>query len=152
LQRGGDLGRSPELQEKVCFIARGWDPVTSNPLVALIEDEPLVRVPLARMLGDAGFVVVAAATGPEGLSMLDDPRVDVAVVDIRLPGRMDGVAVAREAQRRNPGLKMILTSGAPPDEDVAAIGAFLPKPFRVEQLIDLIRSLVEPKPPGTPRG
>src|ERR1043165_7135584 len=60
--------------------------MTTKPVVALIEDEPLQRMPLARALDDAGFEVVSAAYGPEGLAMLGDPGIDAAIVDIRLPG------------------------------------------------------------------
>ena len=109
-------------------------------VVALIEDDPLVRVPLAHGLQAAGFEVVAAASGPEGLAVLDDPRVAVAVVDVKLPGRMDGLGVIREARRHNPGLKAILTSGAAPPADL--VGPFLPKPFRVPELVAAIRHLL----------
>jgi DNA-binding response OmpR family regulator len=112
-------------------------------VVALIEDDPLVRVPLAQGLQSAGFDVVAAASGPEGLSVLDDQDVAVAVVDIKLPGRIDGVGVVREARRRNPSLKAIMTSGAVPPDDLSDVGPFLAKPFRVAELIDAIRRLLD---------
>lgn len=114
----------------------------SNPIVALIEDDPLLRAPLAYALHGAGFDVVSAANGPEALSMLlEDRRVSVAVVDICLPGRMDGLTVLREARRFNPKLKALITSGAPPDEETGA--PFLSKPFRPEQLVEAIRSLLD---------
>jgi DNA-binding response OmpR family regulator len=112
-------------------------------LVALIEDDPLIRVPLAQGLQSAGFEVVAAASGAEGLTVLDDPRVAVAVVDVRLPGRLDGVGMVREARRRNPRLKAVMTSGGAVPGDVSDIGPFLPKPFRMPELVAVIRSLLE---------
>ncbi|SRR5258706_234853 len=111
-------------------------------VVALIEDDPLVRVPLAHGLQAAGFEVVSAASGPEALAVLDDPRIAVAVVDVKLPGRIDGLGVVREARRRNPGLKAILTSGAAPPGDLGDLGPFLPKPFRVPELVAAIRHLL----------
>ncbi len=117
--------------------------MTMKPVVALIEDEPLQRMPLARALDDAGFEVVSAAYGPEGLAMLGDPGIDAAIVDIRLPGPLNGVAIIREARRRNPRLKAVLTSGQAPHEDVTDIGPFLPKPFRAPELIALVRTLLE---------
>jgi CheY-like chemotaxis protein len=75
------------------------------------------------------------------------PEVSVLFTDIVLPGGMDGLALAREAQRRNPELKMLFTSGfaqtgaqgggqsggqggtaLPPDTEL------LSKPFRVAEL------------------
>lgn len=113
-------------------------------VVALIEDEPLVRVPLARGLSDAGFTVVSAANGAEALDLLADPQIRIAVIDIRLPGRLDGLGVAREIRRRHPDLKVILTSGGVPSEDVSALGAFVRKPIRVQELVDMVRRLAGP--------
>jgi CheY-like chemotaxis protein len=57
-----------------------------------------------------------------------------------MPGRMDGVALAREAKRRNPALRIIFTSGYPPpaDKDLSSLGTFLPKPSRVAKLLAVI--------------
>lgn len=117
------------------------DPATTR--IALIEDDPLVRAPLAHALHSAGYTVVSAATGPEGLDVLEDPKVALAVVDICLPGRLDGVDILREARRRNPALKAILTSGIEPDPGANDLGLFLPKPFRADQLVEAIRMLLD---------
>ena len=116
----------------------------AGPVIALIEDDPLVRVPIAESLQRAGFEVIAAASGPEALTLLlDESRVAVAVVDVRLPGRIDGVGVVRAARRSNPGLKAVMVSGATPPGDLSDIGPFLHKPFRAAELIDVVRSLLE---------
>ncbi len=110
-----------------------------RPTIALIEDEPLLRMALAAAVGDAGYNVTAAASGVEGLALLQEEGVDLAIVDIELPGRIDGVAMIREAQRDNPGLRVILTSGLPPrDPHLPPIGAFLQKPYRVDELLAVI--------------
>src|SRR5258708_37361087 len=76
-----------------------------RPVIALIEDEPLLRVPVAHGLDQASYNVISAASAAEGLSVLDNPDVELAVVDLKLPGRLDGVAVVREAKARNSRLK-----------------------------------------------
>jgi DNA-binding response OmpR family regulator len=111
---------------------------SGRPTIALVEDEPLVRTALAAAMDQASFNVISAASGVEGLTLLDDPRIDVAVIDIRLPGRLDGIAIAREARRRNPALRIIFTSGQPPDEDVSELGEFLIKPTRVASLLEAV--------------
>jgi DNA-binding NtrC family response regulator len=114
-------------------------------VIALIEDDPLLRVPLARALDDAGYKVVAGATGFEGLTMLEAPTVDLAIVDVRLPGRLDGIALVTESLRANPNLRIILTSGHPPPPGLARRAPFLPKPFRVEDLLATVeRTLAAP--------
>jgi CheY-like chemotaxis protein len=107
-------------------------------LIALVEDDPLVRVPYAGALEHEGYAVVAAANGPEALAMLEDRSIDLVLMDVVLPGRLDGIGVAKEALRVNPRLKVIFTSGTRPAEDVSAMGPFLAKPFRIAELTDLI--------------
>jgi DNA-binding response OmpR family regulator len=114
----------------------------TRPTVALIEDDPLLRVPLAIALQAAGFDVVSAASGTEALSTLDNANVNVAVIDVRLRGHMDGMAVIREARRFHPDLKAVITSGAVAPDGAAEMGPFLPKPFRVEQLVAVINGLI----------
>jgi DNA-binding response OmpR family regulator len=118
-------------------------------VVALVEDEPLSRVPAAKALIEAGYRVVAAASGQEGLSLLDDPEVDVAVIDVRLAGRIDGVALAKEARRHRPDLAVIFISALPPGADGAALGTFLQKPFSNDDLVRTVRDTLAAR---TPRG
>jgi DNA-binding response OmpR family regulator len=122
--------------------------VPPKPVVALVEDDPLLRMPLAYALQAAGFTVVSAADGPDALSVLEDPAIDVAVVDVRLPGRLDGLAALREARRRKPALKAVITSGFAAESEASRMGTFLAKPFRADQLIDALRSLMESEPPA----
>lgn len=117
-----------------------------RPTIALIEDELLLRVATAKAIDDAGYNVISAASGVEGLSLLRDYAIDLAVIDIVLPGRMDGVALVSEAKRENPRLHVIFTSGRlpePPDE-LAALGPFLHKPYRHAELLSAIMNLIGP--------
>jgi DNA-binding response OmpR family regulator len=126
--------------------------MSSRPTIALIEDEPLLRVALATAVGDAGYHVMAAATGVEGLALLQQRAVDLAIVDIELPGRLDGLALVREARRDRPGLRVIMTSGLPPPDAqlAAAVGPFLLKPYRVDELLAAIaQELAPPRMTGS---
>jgi DNA-binding response OmpR family regulator len=111
-------------------------------VVALIEDEPLLRVPLAKALAQRGVRVVSAASGLEGLGLLEDPDIDVAVIDLRLSGRIDGLTLAKEARRQHPGLHIIFVSARPPGDEAAALGGYLQKPFTPEDLLHAIREHV----------
>lgn len=111
-----------------------------QPTIALIEDDPLVRTTFARAIDDASYNVIAAANGTEGLALLDDHRrvIDLAIIDIRLPGLLDGVAVAREAKRQDPNLRVIFTSGWPPHVDISDLGEFMAKPARIPTVLEAI--------------
>jgi DNA-binding response OmpR family regulator len=121
------------------------------PIVALIEDDPLVRIPLARGLDAAGYTVLVAADGPEGLALLEGHAVDVAVVDVILPGRVDGIGVVREARRHNPGLKVILTSGRPLEADLTGMAPFVMKPLRLDDLLAHLRRVIDNEDPADGR-
>jgi DNA-binding NarL/FixJ family response regulator len=112
-------------------------------IVALIEDDPLVRIPLAQGLDDAGYRVLSAASAAEGLSLIDDPAIDVAVIDVVLPGRINGIGIAREAQRLNPRLKVLLTSGKPLPDGLADVSRFVLKPLRLNDLLQNIHRMIE---------
>jgi DNA-binding response OmpR family regulator len=112
-------------------------------VVALVQDEPLLRVPLAQGLDSAGYKVLAAASGVEGLSLLEDRSIDVAVIDVSLPGRLDGTGLVREAWRQNPNLKIILTGAKALGGEFADEVPFLPKPFALAELIELIHQVFD---------
>jgi DNA-binding response OmpR family regulator len=113
-----------------------------QPVIALIEDDPLVRTVLAQAIDAASYNVIAAANGPEGLTLLDDESVDLAIIDIRLPGRLDGIALARAAKRQNSNLRVIFTSGWPPEADISDLGEFMPKPARVATVLETIARML----------
>ncbi|MEJ0070587.1 MAG: response regulator [Pseudomonadota bacterium] len=83
--------------------------------------------------------------GVEGLALLSDHPIDLAIIDVMLPGRMDGLALAGEAKRENPRLRVLFTSGHPPAHalQIEAIGTFLLKPYRHAELLTVIDRLLE---------
>jgi PAS domain S-box-containing protein len=64
-------------------------------IVLIIEDDPAVRVGLARGLRRAGYACLEAASGEAGLSLARDRAPDLVLTDIQVPGR-DGLTVLRE--------------------------------------------------------
>jgi two-component system, response regulator PdtaR len=121
-----------------------------RPTIALIEDELLLRIATAKAIDDAGYNVISAASGVEGLALLRDYAIDLAVIDILLPGRMDGVAMVTEARLDNPNLRVLFTSGRPPAHELqlAAIGAFLQKPYRHAELLSVIDRMLQDDAPA----
>lgn len=113
------------------------------PVIALIEDDPHVRIPLAHGLGEAGYKVIAATNGPDGLALLQGHNIDVAVVDVILPGQIDGIGIARQAKQHHPELKVILMSGGALPVDLHGIAHFVPKPIRLADLIARVRRVID---------
>jgi two-component system, response regulator PdtaR len=108
--------------------------------IALIEDDPLLRVPTAKALDEAGFLVISAANGAEGLALLQDVDIDIAIINIVLPGHLDGLVVAVEAKKQNTGLQIVFTGeDAPPhDPQWHHLGGFLRKPYEPHELLSLV--------------
>ena len=81
--------------------------------VVIAEDSGLLRQGLVRLLGDAGFEVVAqVGDGPGLVDAVDRHRPDVCVVDVRMPPthRDEGLRAALEARSLVPGLPVVILS------------------------------------------
>jgi CheY-like chemotaxis protein len=85
--------------------------IASPPKVLVVDDDEFVRINLVAFLEDEGLVVHSAAAGEEGLDILEREDLDVAVVDMRLPG-MDGNTFILTAHRRRPGLGFVIHTGS----------------------------------------
>ena len=107
--------------------------------VLVIDDDDSVRAVLVETLKGAGYSVVEAADGHEGLAKLDAVRPDVAVVDFLMPG-MNGDEVGRRLQRTMPKLPILFVSGY---YDTLALdgisgAAVLRKPFDDRTLLNAV--------------
>jgi two-component system, OmpR family, alkaline phosphatase synthesis response regulator PhoP len=77
-----------------------------NKKILLVEDETFIRDLYQRQLTKAGFQVIVAADGQDGLNQLKSQPFDLLLLDIMLPG-MNGLQVLREFKTQNPNSKMI---------------------------------------------
>ncbi|MEK6606796.1 MAG: response regulator [Myxococcota bacterium] len=112
-----------------------------KPVVLVVDDEPLVRSALRRLLAPR-YEVLLTANAEEALEALAQESVDVVLSDNQMPG-MPGADLIREIQRRHPTVHRLLLSGSPPydvDDMVAdgIIETFLPKPWDAEQLLGVL--------------
>ena len=81
--------------------------------VAIADDSMLFREGLARLLGDAGFEVVATAETAEGLlRCVDTDQPDVAIVDIKMPPTHtdEGIVAAQQIRRDHPDVGVLVLS------------------------------------------
>jgi DNA-binding response OmpR family regulator len=110
----------------------------------LVDDDPLVCMPLAEALTAEGCQVVSASDATEGLAVLRQDAVDLAIIDVALPGQMNGIALAREVKRLRPDLRIIFMSGKPPgDTALEGLGEFVAKPARISELLDAVAGLLK---------
>ena len=112
--------------------------------VLIAEDETIIRLDLAAMLGRAGFDVVAEARdGLEAVELARSCTPDLALLDVRMPG-MDGIDAARAMLEERPIPVVIITAYSQYDVVARAVEAgvfgYLVKPFREADLVPAIET------------
>jgi PAS domain S-box-containing protein len=123
-------------------------PVGERRTILVVEDEAEVRTIAARFLSANGYQVLTAAGAREALDVLAaNPAVDLVFSDLVLGNGMNGVELAHEACRMQPGLAVLLTSGYQGKyggtESPTAPFELLRKPYRREQLVEAVRRLLD---------
>jgi two-component system response regulator PhoP len=112
----------------------------------IVEDEPALRETLAQQFRTAGFAVDLAADGVEGEFSGNELPVDIAVVDLGLPGKsgLDAIRAWRKSGRSFPVL--ILTARDSWQEKVGGLDAgaddYVTKPFRFEEVLARVQALL----------
>jgi len=106
--------------------------------ILVVEDEQNMAAIMSMVLGDAGYGVLSAASGEEGLPHLANPDLDVVVTDLRMPG-MGGDQFIVECRRERPDVPVVVvTAYGSIRSAVQSIqsGAcdYLTKPFEPEEL------------------
>lgn len=111
------------------------------PTILVVEDDPFLRELAVEMLEEEGCRVLAAASAEEALARMLGATPDVLFTDIDLGSGLNGMALARAARAVLPDLPVIYASGGRPalgyGEGVPG-SAFVPKPYRSEQVCSLI--------------
>lgn len=111
--------------------------------ILIVDDEENHRRSLAIGLRLEGYDVHEAKDGEEALVRLDERAIDLAIVDLMMPG-IHGLDLARRMRFRHPAVRVVLTSAYHLTErqleraDVGAI-AFVPKPYRLEELMAFLK-------------
>jgi|SRR5687768_13412609 DNA-binding NtrC family response regulator len=124
-----------------------------EPHVALIvEDDADVRDLAAALLEETDLDVVEVESADAALAYLRERGGEVAMMfaDIRLPGDLDGVQLAKAACTLWPTIRIVLTSGDPGAtlEGLPDCVTFMPKPWRgLDVLVEAERALRQPQPP-----
>ena len=67
-------------------------------LIVVVDDDPVIRKFYQEGLGSAGYTVLTAPTGEDGLALLTDHKPRIAILDINLPG-MSGIELCEEVKR-----------------------------------------------------
>lgn len=111
--------------------------------ILVVEDEILIRAAASEELREQGYAVIEAASADEALLVLQAPiRVDVVVTDVKMPGALDGIDLARHVRATFPFMKVVIVSGQVAAPDVRAmVDGYLSKPIAPSRLASFIQTL-----------
>jgi len=131
------------------------------PHILLVEDEEHLAIGIRFNLEAEGFTATLVADGPSALEALRQaqPPIDLVVLDIMLPG-MSGYAVCEAIREQDAGLPIVMLTARTLVEDRirgfnAGADVYLQKPFDLEELLSVVRSLLSRRgrsgpPPAEP--
>jgi len=142
----------PDIAEKAADVAAD---VRGGETILLVEDDPAVRVTTKRLLERAGYTVLAASDGREGLEIQSShPHgIDLLLSDMVMPG-MNGRELVSLIHEREPDLPVLLMSGYA--EHVSRDprfgqdrSLFIDKPFTLDSLLQNVRRAINHKAPSS---
>jgi PAS domain S-box-containing protein len=104
------IGAAGEVE---CVKAGAPEPVpVGQETILVVEDDASVRGTIVAMLKSLGYRVLTAADGAAGLKAIEQhAEIAVLLTDVIMPGKLNGPALAREAAKRLPGIRVLYMSG-----------------------------------------
>ena len=114
--------------------------------VMVVDDSIVIRKMVEIALEEDDYKIITAISGKEGMQLLDQENPNLVILDMMLPD-MNGIDLLK-AIKASKGIPVIMLSGKDSPqliETAKGVGAddFLPKPFRDEELIDKVKTLLK---------
>ena len=124
----------------------------SSVTILLVDDEEIVRITLEAYLEDEGYIVISANSGEEALEKIVNKKMDIGIIDMRLPG-IDGNVLITKLNKLQPEMKFIIHTGSMGyslPESLTALGIsdelVFKKPIKsISEFTGMIRKLTEGK-------
>lgn len=135
----------PACRTSLAAVSQQPTPVPTRRVV-IAEDEALIRLDLAEMLGEEGYEVVGqAGDGERAVALAEELRPDLVVLDVKMP-RLDGISAAQRIAEQRIAPVVILTAFSQRElveraRDAGAM-AYLVKPFSKDDLVPSIEMAV----------
>jgi len=118
----------------------------------VVDDEPIVGKRLHQVFTKIGFEIETYTDSATALVAIAERPFDIVVTDLKMEG-IDGIEVLKRVRRHNPATQVIIITGyASPDTAELAqqegVFAFLAKPFRLDELKQVIFRAIETQSQG----
>jgi PAS domain S-box-containing protein len=118
-------------------------PVKGSGTVLLVEDNPEVATVSAGLLEQLGYVVRWAPDASAALAELEKDGIDIVFSDIVMPGKMDGIGLAKTIRAKNPRLPILLVTGySAATKEIGSQFPILRKPYQLHELSRELEKLI----------
>jgi two-component system, response regulator PdtaR len=119
----------------------------SSHTILVVEDEVLIRMDISDALRAHGFNILEAADASEAIRVLrSGVGVSLVLTDVRMPGDLDGVGLAKYVRANYPAIPCLITSAlSVPDMSDLSPAPLIPKPYRRERVIEEIERHLPPR-------
>jgi len=116
--------------------------------ILLVDDESIIRKVVGRMLYELGYEVICAENGEDAVEQFrgSHPEIDLVILDMVMP-KMNGQEAFMEMKKIDPNVKVIVSSGFTPDNQLEemlqdGVKASLPKPFKISGLSEKVAEVL----------
>ena len=128
-----------------CYDVRMTDFTWRKRRILVVEDDAPVRDLLVRVLTEAGYLVVGAASGQEALQLAGQQgELDLLITDLVMRG-MNGIEVARKLREDRPELPVLITSSYSPEQlghNEPIDAEFLEKPWGPGEVLECVARIL----------
>jgi CheY-like chemotaxis protein len=145
----GLLGETPAMDQIIKSSFEKTERPNGHGTILVVEDERNMIKLLRRVLERHGYKILTASDGETAVEIYQHGKeaIDIVLLDLGLP-KMTGREVLRHIKNENPDAKVVIASGYLEPElkseiDRAGVKYFLSKPYRPDQLVQTLQSLIE---------
>ena len=113
--------------------------------ILVVEDEAIIRMSTVAALEDAGYLVFEAQNSSQALEQLARHcEISILLTDVRMPGRMNGLALVTRVHCEYPAIRAIVMSAHATVEEASEAGAlgFILKPYMPQTLVRAVYNTV----------
>ena len=116
--------------------------------ILIVDDEKNIRLTVAKAMETFGVDIGEAGSGEEALSRIEEKDYGVIILDLKLPGGMDGIEVLRQVRETRPDIHVIMISAYGTVEsavEAMKLGAvdFIQKPFALAEIRELVAKVMD---------
>lgn len=120
-------------------------------LILVVDDDDAIREITSSMLSAHGYRVITASNGAEAITLYEqnEDKIKVVLMDMVMPV-MDGTRSIQVLRKDYPAIKIIAVSGLIKEDKLAevidCVEAYLPKPYPIEKLLNIIHKIIVANP------